>query len=822
MISELLTFEVLFVLLEYIDNILYVILFVIIGFIFSSFSKLIYELYKRSLLSFQTFMLRYQCYPHVILINKCKSAVGYIKNLFDKESQTKTPWRQPKGLVGVIAIDMKRVLAPTVGTGSHLEDIYFAEKGGDYHARNTHLPVQQIKAEYKKIQDYYTVLSSEINQNFGDNRIFKYETLGDNGEIISIHLCDCFKAIYSYEKIIKARDEVNKTMASNNAVHFIGDKIGVSGFHMINGELTMDVYRTDHFTWQVFKEIFKANKPFFQEVMLRVNQADDREKQYLVKLLAFLFSSFGIDIIIEGLNCRKERQIIITARSAKIEKDRKATLHVSVNETFSRTDSVENNEKYSFIECVRRGIEEEIGIPQTLITENVISFHDFAIVTDEGEIGLSCHVDLSDVMPVEKMLMYPGQDKFLENEELILLPYFKMSHIELVKSMDSPEYMRQFYISTMCDRFSMPWMSFTPLLISRVMIRNIRFSVFVKGLLIAIMWLCLAAVSFFLGKLSVILIVEQLIGAISQIGIEAWYRARKRQTHDKYRFIQPLVSQWSGNAKVVQATGVSRKDKTVISDGLSFDLSCVKIAGPLNLSELVLDKEPYCSVRRKRSKDVYTEKPISSYVFRAHNPIAEIGTLHFYSPNIWCDSSSMTLDIAFDYALDKGLREKKIKKISFTKELDVLLDLSETEGVAEHVVLPDDFKAKYELLDLFSYKGNYYWSCMRTCESKEPDFIISQDPVQNCEVVKNIYKTIDGVIKNTSDDEGTISVRIKGDSAAVEQWLCAFASERNNRRRVSELELYMLQFYLIRDDKIFADCTFKNRVKFKRYQSSAR
>jgi hypothetical protein len=135
----------------------------------------------------------------------------------------------------------------------------------------------------------------------------------------------------------------------------------------------------------------------------------------------------------------------LTARSGKIEKNKESSLHVSVNETFSRTDAVENKEQYGLVECVKRGMEEEIGIPQTAIPDSNIKFHDFAIVTDEGEIGLSCFVDLTEVMPVEKMLMYPGQDKFLENEELILMPYFKISHIDLLKSVDSKKYMHQLH-----------------------------------------------------------------------------------------------------------------------------------------------------------------------------------------------------------------------------------------------------------------------------------------------------------------------------------------------------------------------------------------
>lgn len=572
----------------------------------------------------------------------------------------------------------------------------------------------------------------------------------------------------------------------------------------------MDIYRTDHFTWQVFKEIFKAEKPFFQEVILRVNKATAIEKKYLVKLLAFLFSSFGIDIIIEGLDCRNKRRIIITARSGKIEKDGKGSLHVSVNETFSRTDSIENKEKYSLIECVRRGIEEEMGIPQTLITEDIIRFHDFAIVTDEGEIGLSCHVNLSDVMPVEKMMMYPGQDKFLENEELIMLPYFKISHLELIKSVDSAKFMRSFYINTMHDRFSMPWMSFTPLLISRVMIRNIRFSIpaqiIVRTVLWAICFMIMAVI--YNPTLLSVLVIEQIIGTIPPLVVEAVWVKVKRKSSNPYKFLQPAVAQWYGNAKVVQASGVTHHGAEVIRKGLSFDLSNIATSDPVKVSELELSESPYCSVRRKKIKGTYTEVPISSYKFCAHNPKAEKNTLHFLSTNIWLDTNDTIIDIKFEFKLDEILGERKIVRISFINEVDVTIN---------NIDAPTEGLKDYELMDLFTYKENYYWSCVGGFKSRANDFIISDKAMTGYEPVKNFYDHVLKIVKSRTEKKGSVTFRIMGPSQVIEQWLCSFISHRENKRRISELELYMLQFYFIRHDKIFADCEFKDRIRYKIY-----
>lgn len=776
-------------------NIINIILFALLGVGVAALSHTIYIGYKQALLRFQTFVLRNQCSPLCYVWRKCIS-------LFVKNDSEETAQHQPKGLVGVIAIDIEKVEPSTIKIGSKLKEIHFAEKDGNYIGRNTQLPDDVIKEECVKIQEYYKALENELDKT---NPIFKYE---------GKHLCECFRSIYSLENINKAIKKTNEEINSNNAVHFIGDKIGVCGYDLSEGNLTMDIYITDHFTWQVFKEIFKSEKSFFQEVILRINQANATEKKALVKLLAFLFSSFGVDIIIEGQDCRDNRMIIITARSGNIEKDGKGSLHVSVNETFSRTDSVENKEKYSLVECVKRGIEEEMGIPQTLITEDLIKFHDFAIVTDEGEIGLSCHVNLSDVMPVEKMMMYPGQDKFLENEELLMVPYFNVCHLDIIKSVDSPKFMRKFYTSTMNDRLSMPWMSFTPLLISRVMLRNIRFSIPAQLAVRMLLWIsCFVIMSRILNHtLLGVLVIEQILGTTAQLLVETFWTILRRKSNSPYKFIQPLVAQWHGNAKVVQATGVTNPGAEEIRRGLTFDLSSFALHAPVKISELELSRPPHCSVRRQKCEGIYTEVPISQYQFKAHNPNADKNTLHFLSLNIWTDTNDTTIDIRFDYKPDSITKENKIVRISFIDEEDVIIN---------NIAAPTDGLKNYELLDLFTYQQNFYWSCVKDPENKENDFEITDKSIQDKKSVKKFYDYVLGIIKNREKGVGSLTLRIIGPNKVIEQWLCNFTSHRNNKRRISELELYMLQFYLIRhDNKILADCVFKDRIRYKIYASS--
>lgn len=63
--------------------------------------------------------------------------------------------------------------------------------------------------------------------------------------------------------------------------------------------------------------------------------------------------------------------MLVAARSGNIESDNRSTLHVPVNESFSRTDLVEHDQYYSPYHCVLRGIKEELGIPEEICKKHL-------------------------------------------------------------------------------------------------------------------------------------------------------------------------------------------------------------------------------------------------------------------------------------------------------------------------------------------------------------------------------------------------------------------------------------------------------------------
>ncbi len=816
---------------------------VIIPIIIAIYSKLswaIYSGYKTLLLWMQTYYLRKGITPIDTMVRFCIDIPHRFLRTIIKKEVVYMPKRQPKGLVGVLAVNIQKVNGAIISDDpTELNEIYFADKDGDYDKRNTHLGVDKIKEQCQIICRHYSKIGKEIQNDFQDNPLFYYEELDAENNIVRTPLHKKFLQYYTYESIAYYIQKVNREMYTNNAIHFIGDKLGVRDFKFEqNDNLVLEIYKTDHFTWQVFKEIFKANKPFFQEVMLRVNDANLREKKLLVRCLAFVFSSFGVDIIIESQDCKRKRKLIITARSGGIETSQESSLHVSVNETFSRTDYIDDSKKmYGLYECVQRGIHEEIGISCSDIPTEAIKFHDFAIVTDEGEIGLSCHVNLSEHMPVERILMYPGQDKFLENEELLVLPYFNVLHRDLMKSVDSSKFMHQFYRQTLNDRFNMSWMSFTPLLISRVMIRNIKFTLLWQIIWLIIFW---AIVYLFVWKYlpTYHLTVLEQVWALCLNLIALAVINKSLFKRRKYKFIQPVVAQWLGNVRVVQATGNTYGQP--VNEGVTLGLSKELISGSvIKLSELELAYPPYCAVRVR--KENYSESPISFFQFKKKGANVLSSHLKFFLLNIATGQSETTVCIRFDFATDVFDGLKKIKKISFGWEIEVHVNpdtilpskhdmyifKSYLKMTNEHleslnsnvnIRLPIEFTSHYDLCDLFLYKDNYYWSCIesqihekeRSCMEFALKDLYSQSPKVN-----DFYHAVMEAIKLKNEKQGYIVVSLSGKTEWMERILNKFISHRENKRRISELERYMLQLYFIRKGLLVADCEYSNREKFK-------
>lgn len=538
-----------------------------------------------------------------------------------------------KGLVGVLATELKEVKDSDNKDNDSIHFAYCSKLiNGQVFAisYDERLPFQskeEIERErILKILPYYADLEKRINRDV-PTRYSKYFTVCFNGE--DKHICD-FLSNYAYstDSLWKAVGDVDKKMNKEHLINFIGNKIGVWNYEINSeGSLTLHTYHTDHFTFHVFKEIFHNEdyKDTFQLFIRRVNLVDNETRRYMVQCLKFLFSSFGIDITINTRNARGRDVLLIGLRNGAIERLGNDKLHVPVNESFSDTD-LSDNEELSPLLCVRRGIIEELGLPDSIVNKATIKFHDFAIVSDEGEIGLSCNADFSSIILSEEMRCYPGQDKFLENKNLIEVPYPPFFW-------NASKYPYYFYKTTNNDILCTQWESFTPILLQRIIVRNTSLGKIWK--LFLNFFILAAFTAFFMlvlydsdfnhrwAKYLATAVVTLCINLFIQLFTKALDRIRKYQ----YCYFMPLVPQWNSDVKIYQCNDNIRRKKggegfeeNYLANKITFGISLCdwpynKKRGTdefeISWGNIRLKEPPYCFVRREIIG--HKESPISYY-----------------------------------------------------------------------------------------------------------------------------------------------------------------------------------------------------------------
>ena len=726
------------------------------------------------------------------------------------EHKKKRPLKQNiKSLIGVISNETLTIKASEL---PHQDCIYFASHNGRFEDRKPITEKTKIKEIRSTIiKPYYEKLHEEIEQGIKEGKlrdsIFRY---GEDGVLVCDYLLN---VVYTTDNLHKHILMVNENLKTDHSINFIGNKIGVSGYKIKNNELTLDIYLTDHFTFKVFKEIFKNKKfkDFFQEILGRLNFASEEEKPFIIKTFKYLFSSFGTDVVISGRMANGERGLLLALRNGDIEKSRESKIHVPVNESFSNTDTDSNIICYNLRKCVARGIEEEIGINQDVIDGEKcrVSFTDFAVVCDEGEIGIACYVDLSLVMPLEQARMYPAQDKSMEIKDLLIVPYPRFY-------CNPEKYKTFFYRESKSDAFCFVWESFTPYLYQRFIIRDrVLHPVSSWILNLALTMISLIILSY--ASENAVDYTNLIYTSLSMLFTTAFNLAINRKQirlnrRKKYKLFKPFVPQFNGDATIIQSISSTNHETIKEKGGSLFDdiyLGCVTKLHNTTLDDLFVVEKPYCKTRREGVYN-YTEIPISYFRMVDRSDAEKRGInlnenkLFFkYIPcqlindktlSVWCrveiKDEKKNKDPHYSFSVNINPSE-----LSFEKNKDIKADLitnfstlSECKSV--------DFKTAvlhqltmYRPLDLFYYCGNYYWSLDMELLSDE---ISGKSSVIKITDKTDIYN--DYISKSTKDTnyifEGTVDDVIHA--------LVRFIKNNKNRSRISPLDIYALQMTLIR------------------------
>ncbi len=713
-----------------------------------------------------------------------------------------------KGLVGIIRTDLRGVAdipAPADNC------IYFATHdipGGGVYSYEERTPITDekeiAKIREEKIVKYYNSLRHIIDTESHDKNLFKLDVPG-YGEM---HVCDFMtQCAYTTESLTSAIREVCDNMVNDNSINFIGDKVGVESFNIDNGYLSLGIYLTDHFTFKVFKHIFKDGKykECFQLLIRRINRARMEDKALICRCLKFLFSSFGLDIIVFGQKADHNKGVLLAVRAGKIEQNKQSNIHVPVNESFSLTD-MKNNDHFSLKDCALRGIEEELGIPQSYLNPDILKFTDFAIVSDEGEIGLGCSADLSNVMTLEEATLFPGQDKFLEIKELFVLdmPPFKW---------DTRKYPEYFYFKTDNSTLTTSWQSFTPLLYQRLAVRERRLSHnFINALSFAALICVLVSVEYIFNFTTFDYISETVCYGITIIILLC------KITYDYVRHrpnrIRPLVPQWNGDARCLQSVNVALgdskakelKDRNPVMWYMMFGLEKSKgndTNHSIPLSELRLTEAPWCAVRHELVKN-HAESPVSFYAVVHDNDPLEDNSINIVDLPLYYSNGILELTISCNYEKERWnyrfIKSIESPLLEFGNPLkpEEVLSYSRLFGVKESFLqnliigrFNTTFCNNYTLFDLFSYQDKYYWSATRK-RTAISDRIISEINTKT-DIFGDFIRPHEMYSKLKS-----FEISIKGPADIMLKKLTDFISYPVNLSRIPAMDIYMLQLALAR------------------------
>lgn len=728
------------------------------------------------------------------------------------------PKKQNKNFcsIGILETDFANVEDINIQSVERRSIYLLEDPNEDYETRQPLQNRNQLESIIVNIiQAHYNQLELKLkDKQWYNDPLFQVEYKG-----VEQPICKVFREIYTIECLETAIKAVKDSIGNDGSIKFIGDKLGICGYNIKNeGDkkiLQLSVYQTDHFTFKVFKHIFKNElyNSVFCSLISKINETNEVEqKSLLVESMAFLFSSVGLDILIGGTNINDKRKLLVALRNGAIESNHVSTLHIPVNESFSKTDI--EGESYSVSTCIMRGIKEELGIPSEIISKGKVSFHDFAVVADEGEIGFGCYVDISGVIPIEQARLYPAQDKFMELKNIFILPYpkFKKNH---------ESYIDSFYSITGDDRFCMRWQSFATLIYQRAILRNLKMG-FITSTIVE-----LASVGFIYLLIAIIIAIinrfyqlgtldfslkDLIITTVTLIFFHLLIH-RKQYFNLSKRIFKPFVPQWDGDVKVLQSyIDFLDSDKLAkLKDSRRFGLIVPKECEPeYRLSDLSLVTPPYCSVRKKNSN--YSEYPISFFYMNNNNhtqsnklkfihiPYSDKNGkiqlfLHVSMKNGEPVKFKFTENIKFDPILkfNKSFDTNEILAYSKYYNLDKSL-LEQTK----YATLDIEIVQNYEFYDLLHFNQTYYCSISKRNQNIQYDkkCLISAQTTP-----LDFYNQY---IKGKNLNLNEFIVCLEGNKNDLECFINAFVGRNDNRAKFNELDLYIMQLFLIRNDIVFA------------------
>lgn len=214
------------------------------------------------------------------------------------------------------------------------------------------------------------------------------------------------------ELIKKYRVKVAKGFISNtNGCYFNGRKYGVYKLNTFyrtedskeKPKVYIDLYETDYFTHKVFREIYKEISNIMSDVTLG----------NLHNFKAFT-TSFAANILV--ITKKPDRRLLLTKRSTFVtEALNKTRYNITTLEALSETDIDQYSGEINIDMCVKRGLLEEIGIPDSYYKkyDGEIKYYDVYLEKKYFELAITCSVEFNTSFE-ESILGLSAKDKPLE------------------------------------------------------------------------------------------------------------------------------------------------------------------------------------------------------------------------------------------------------------------------------------------------------------------------------------------------------------------------------------------------------------------------
>ncbi len=280
------------------------------------------------------------------------------------------------------------------------------------------VPYYDLSRDIRITDSHKSIYLSPPAKHKGNPEYAEYNLKAEDTSFMKLSLPDIPQDIFD-ETLEAVREEVFDNMISrDDGFHFNGSKYGIASFNSL--ERTSDSSERPQIIYQLFKTDYFTHT-VLEKVMYRFrDKLPDINPQLLSRRDFPLFrTSIGISLIVV---LKSTNEIILTKRSKNSSySESKEWYYVSVTEALSDTDFDEYLQAPSIVNCVKRGLIEELNIKPSMYDENTIKLYDTFYESYFLQDGLVISVELNDDVIFSDIASQLAKDHIMEVGDVLLI-----------------------------------------------------------------------------------------------------------------------------------------------------------------------------------------------------------------------------------------------------------------------------------------------------------------------------------------------------------------------------------------------------------------